>query len=131
MVLEPFVIDDVPERVSPNFSLPNPLPPPGEYIISPATLPGGLPTNRMTNVQFVINTCGAYDALVNVRTNPGIVFTNIFGSNIFVIGGSRDISVVFIPTNGFSTNVKVAVAFPTNPFTSLIPGAPIVEFRSG
>jgi hypothetical protein len=115
----------------PNFSPPNPLVPSFQYRQSVALFPGYPATNRITNVQGLLTSCGSYDAFVNVRTNAGTTITNIFGTNIFSFGATRDISVVFVPTNGLSTNVSVAVSFPTNPFTFFFFGdAPIVEFRS-
>lgn len=102
------------------FAPPNPVPPPAEYAVSVAVFPGGLATNRQTNVQFSLNSCGLYDSFVHVRTN--FAGTNVLG---------RDVSVVFVPTNGLSTNISLGVAFPTNGFNGFFFGtAPIVEFRA-
>ncbi len=103
-----------------NFSPPNPTPPSFQYRQS-VILTAGYPAVRITNFQSVLNGCGAYDAFVHVQTNA----SNFFG------GTGRDISVVLVPTNGLSTNVTVAVAFPTNAFNNFFFGdLPIVEFRS-
>ncbi len=115
---------------APNFSPPNPLVPPFQYRQS-VVLTGGYPAIIVTNAQSILNNCGSYDAFVNVRTNPGIIITNIFGTNVFTFGATRDVSVVFVPTNGLSTNVSVAVSFPTNTFLNFFfTDSPIVEFRS-
>ncbi len=102
-----------------NFSLTNPAPPSFQYRQFLATFPGGPATNRVTNSQFSIPSCGIYDAFVHVRTNS--VGTNSFG---------RDIRVVFVPTNNLSANVSVGVSFPTNNSGFFFSDNPIVEFRA-
>ena len=99
-----------------SFVPPNPVAPFAQYRQSTSVFPGAPATNFTTNVQFGVQGCGSYDAFVHVSTN-------FFG---------RDISVVFVPTNGFDTNVSVAVAFPTNNFgfPFFFTAEPIVEFRS-
>jgi hypothetical protein len=99
-----------------NFVPPNPVAPSAQYRQFSSVFPGAPATNLTTNVQFGVQGCGAYEAFVHVSTN-------FFG---------RDISVVFVPTNGFDTNVSVAVAFPTNGFgfPFFFTTEPIVEFRS-
>lgn len=92
-----------------SFVPPNPNPPSSEYRQSRAIFPGFPTTNVVTNVLTSLQNCGLYDAYLHITTN-------LFG---------RDISVVFVPTNGLSTNVSVQVRFPTNSFFS---PTPIVEF---
>ena len=99
-----------------SFVPPNPVAPSAQYRLVSSVFPGAPATNFTTNVQFGVQGCGSYDAFVHVSTN-------FFG---------RDISVVFVPTNGFDTNVSVAVAFPTNSFgfPFFFTDTPIVEFRA-
>lgn len=95
----------------PRFSTPSTLIPASQYVLLQSPFPGFPATNRITNIVTDLANCGAYESFVHIRTNP-------FG---------REISVVFVPTNGSSVNVSVGVAFPTN---GLFGNDPIVEFRA-
>lgn len=99
------------------FAPPNPRPPFSEFRQF-------VGTNFVTNTLFTLQSCGSYDAFVHLQTNVTFFATNIFGTNFFV--RDRTVNVVFVPTNGLSTNVTIGIAFPTNGLTD----APIVEFRS-
>ena len=102
---------------APKFSPPDVLAPPFFYRQT-------IGTNVTTNFQSFLNTCGLYDARVHLLTNS---VTNVFNG---AISTTREINVVFVPTNGFSTNVSVAVAFPTNAPAGSFSNRPIVEFRA-
>lgn len=104
------------------FAPPNPTTPSFQYRQTVAVYPGAPATNTITNTFFgPLLTCGDYDTFVHFRTN-------VFGGPFFT-NASRDINIVFVPTNGLSENVSVSVAFPTNQFF-FFNDAPIVEFRA-
>jgi len=113
-----------------DFAPPNPFPPSAEYAASIAIFPGVNTNLIVTNIQSTLRSCGQYDAFVHVQTNA-FVLTNIFGTN-FVSAFGRDISVVLVPTNGYSTNVSVDVRFPTNTFGFglIFSDLPIVQFSA-
>ncbi len=93
----------------PNFLPPFPRPPFSEFRQF-------IGTNLFTNILTTVNSCGEFDAFVFTRTNIIALTPALFLTN-------REVSVVFVPTNGFSTNVSVRIGFPTN-------DSPIVEFRA-
>jgi hypothetical protein len=104
-----------------SFALPNPTPPPAQYIQISSLFPGLPATNVTTNTLFGLQSCGQYDAFVHLKTNAvQNPFTGQFTTN-------RDVSVVFLPTNGYASNVTYGISFPTNQFGTL---PPIVEFRA-
>jgi hypothetical protein len=103
----------------PLLAPPAPLIPQSQYRLFQSLFPGAPATNVVTNILTTLAGCGSYQAFVHVRTN-------FSGPNIV----GRDISVVFAPTNGFTANVSIGVAFPTN--SAFFFGAdPIVEIRAG
>jgi len=113
----------LPSLAGANFALPNPFPPPAQYVQTFALFPGAPATNVVTNILTSLQSCGPYDAFLHLQTNFTFA-TNGFGQ--VTTNSTRDVNVVFVPTNGLSTNITIAVAFPTNAFGTL---APIVEFR--
>jgi hypothetical protein len=111
------------------FAPPNPIAPPAQYAALVSIYAGAPATNRVTNTQFTVTSCGLsnFNAFVHVQTNG---FFDPFTGQFITFG--RDISVVLVPTNGFSTNISVGVSFPTNNgfFGFFFGNAPIVEFRA-
>ena len=102
----------------PYFVPPSPLIPPSQYVLRQSLFPGAPATNVVTNILTTLANCGLYGTFVHVQTN----FSGATPSG-------RNITVVFVPTNGFSENVSVGVAFPTNNQFATLPDDPIVEFR--
>ena len=106
-----------------NLQPPSSAPPPFQRILINAVVPGGLATNRSTNLIFGLQHCGDYGSFVHVVTNITTVFAG---------GGLRDVTnlsvrMVFVPTNGFNENASVQVRFQTNFFFG---GNALVEFRT-
>jgi hypothetical protein len=116
----PLPIDQVTlgTNFSPNFLPPFPRPPFSEFRQT-------LGTNLFTNFLTTVESCGQFDAFVFAQTN--ILSTTIPG----LFRTNREVRVVFVPTNGLSTNVSVRIGFPTNGF-GFFGGAlaPIVEFQA-
>lgn len=108
----------VSNTVAPRLAPPSALIPPSQYRLFQSLFPGAPATNVVTNIVADLANCGAYESFVNVRTN--FLGTNVLG---------RNITVVLVPTNGFSANVSVGVAFPTNNNFFFLGNDPIVEFR--
>jgi hypothetical protein len=115
-VPDPF---NVTNALGPRLAPPAPLIPQSEYRLFQSLFPGAPATNVVTNILTSLAGCGSYQAFVHVRTN-------FLGQNIV----GRDISIVFAPTNGFSSNVSIGVAFPTNN-AFFFNADPIVEIRAG